>query len=354
MSTLEQGDKPLQEDGKRKLNDITKEDECTKKLKLDEDVTSKHPEWNSLESFKFVKFLRSDAQSKSVCIHATARVKESEEQKLVANANSLPDEADAIVILEKKAFDTSDASLDALLSPQTSLKQLFNNDIYGTYESFPPEELSGVKTIIIFPATAKHMEKYQAHEADVIYETPDDYKDITLPYLNDSKFDNQWIYNILEKKKESEFIVYEDPDPEQGYILLPDLKWDRTSMDTMYLSAIVHKHGIKSLRDLGTEHLPLLKNIQDTASKAIEQKYGVEKSKIRAYFHYQPSYYHLHVHFNQVKHTAPGSNVIGAHLLADVINNIEMYPDYYKRKTLAFPCKDNALLHQRFKSKGRI
>lgn len=52
----------------------------------------------------------------------------------------------------------------------------------------------------------------------------------------------QWIYNILEKKKESEFIVYEDPDPETGYILIPDLKWDKKSLDTMYLSAITHKY----------------------------------------------------------------------------------------------------------------
>ena len=36
----------------------------------------------------------------------------------------------------------------------------------------------------------------------------------------------QWVYNILEKKTESERIVYEDADPETGFILLPDMKWD--------------------------------------------------------------------------------------------------------------------------------
>ncbi len=36
----------------------------------------------------------------------------------------------------------------------------------------------------------------------------------------------QWVYNILEKKQESERIVFEDPDPETGFILLPDMKWD--------------------------------------------------------------------------------------------------------------------------------
>lgn len=37
----------------------------------------------------------------------------------------------------------------------------------------------------------------------------------------------QWVYNILEKKAESEGIVYEDPDPEVGFILLPHFKWDQ-------------------------------------------------------------------------------------------------------------------------------
>lgn len=38
---------------------------------------------------------------------------------------------------------------------------------------------------------------------------------------------SQWVYNILEKKAESERLVYEDPDPEVGFILLPDFKWDQ-------------------------------------------------------------------------------------------------------------------------------
>lgn len=69
------------------------------------------------------------------------------------------------------------------------------------------------------------------------------------------------MYNILEHKSESERIVFEDTNPETGFVLLPDLKWNGTTLDTLYLLAITHKKGIKSLRDLTTEHLPLLKNI---------------------------------------------------------------------------------------------
>ena len=71
----------------------------------------------------------------------------------------------------------------------------------------------------------------------------------------------QWVYNILEKKAEAERVVFEDPDPVTGFVLLPDLKWDQKQLENLYLVAICHEHGIKSLRDLNKSHLPLLKNI---------------------------------------------------------------------------------------------
>jgi Uncharacterized conserved protein len=57
--------------------------------------------------------------------------------------------------------------------------------------------------------------------------------------------------------------MFEDSDPEIGFTLLPDLKWDRKQVEDLYLLAIVRKSGIKSLRDLNSCHLPLLKNIRD-------------------------------------------------------------------------------------------
>lgn len=70
------------------------------------------------------------------------------------------------------------------------------------------------------------------------------------------------MYNILDKKAEVERVVFEDMDPLTGFVLLPDLKWDQKQLENMYLVAICHAYGIKSLRDLNRSHLPLLKNIQ--------------------------------------------------------------------------------------------
>lgn len=73
----------------------------------------------------------------------------------------------------------------------------------------------------------------------------------------------QWVYNILERKSEAERIVCEDTDPINGFTLVPDLKWDGTTLETLYLLAIARVHDIKSIRDLNEIHLPLLKNIQE-------------------------------------------------------------------------------------------
>ena len=52
------------------------------------------------------------------------------------------------------------------------------------------------------------------------------------------------MYNILEKKTESERIVFEDPDPDNGFILLPDMKWDGKQVYNMLFlweGLVVHK-----------------------------------------------------------------------------------------------------------------
>jgi m7GpppX diphosphatase len=79
----------------------------------------------------------------------------------------------------------------------------------------------------------------------------------------------QWVINILEHKSETDRVVFEDSSPEIGFILLPDLKWDTKQTEDLYLIAIVHQTGIKSLRDLSSCHLPLLKNIKEKGTVSV-------------------------------------------------------------------------------------
>ena len=134
--------------------------------------------------------------------------------------------------------------------------------------------------------------------------------------------------------------MYEDPDAETGFILLPDSKWSGKQIEDLYVLAIVHNRKLKSLRDLNSRHLPLLKKLLVDGCQTIGQKYGVPRSQLRVYFHYQPSFYHLHVHFTHLKNSPGGINVERAHLLSNVIKNIEKQANFYELATLPFCVKE--------------
>ncbi|XP_008945765.1 PREDICTED: m7GpppX diphosphatase, partial [Merops nubicus] len=166
---------------------------------------------------------------------------------------------DAVVILEKTPFH--EEKLSDLLKKHTKLELQMHNDIYSTYHLYPPPELSEIKTTVVYPATEKHLQKYLRQDVHLIQETWEDYRDITLPFLQSQSFSLQWVYNILEKKAEADRIIHENPDPANGFILVPDLKWDQNQLDDLYLIALVRRRDVKSLRDLTAEHLQLLRNV---------------------------------------------------------------------------------------------
>ena len=88
--------------------------------------------------------------------------------------------------------------------------------------------------------------------------------------------------------------------------------------------------------------------------ETIREKYNVEPSRIKAYFHYQPSYYHLHMHFVHVMYDAPGIGAFGAHPFSSVIANIKMVPDYYQKAELTFVRKANDPILKKFKQAGKL
>lgn len=199
-----------------------------------------------------------------------------------------------------------------------------------------------MKISIIYPATEKHILKYSELKFQIIQETPEIYQNVVLPYIESqlNQFTLDWVFNILEHKSEVDKIIYEDMDPKKGFMLLPDYKWNGQK-ETMYLLAIAVDRSIKSLRDLNERHLPLLENIRTNSLNAIREKFQLEEHEVRAYFHYQPSFYHLHCHFTFLGYDAPGIHCARAHLLDNVIDNIKLANDYYQRASLTFSTFEN-------------
>ncbi|KPJ19136.1 Scavenger mRNA-decapping enzyme DcpS [Papilio machaon] len=205
----------------------------------------------------------------------------------------------ALVLLEKNAFKEEDLDNKGYFSEDTKLRTFFKNDIYGNFECFP------------------------------------------LPEIN-------------EGKSEQDRVIYDNKCEREGFVLVPDLKWDGLTKETLYLLAIVRQRGIKSLRDLNETHLPLLKRVRDEGKKTIYSKYKVSGSQLRVYLHYQPSFYHLHIHFTYLRHEAPGIYAEKSHLLDTVINNIEMMGNYYKKATLPFTIREMDTIFNVYETNGHV
>ncbi|KAF9104978.1 hypothetical protein BGX27_009859 [Mortierella sp. AM989] len=183
----------------------------------------------------------------------------------------------------------------------------------------------------------------------MITETAEVYKKIILPWIESQpKSRTLWVENILNGLKEKENVLFRDEDPGTGFIILPDSKWDKRTLNSLYLLAISQRGDVRSLRDLKTEHLPMLKNIRDKVAALVPQQFpGAAQDEIRMFVHYHPSYYHFHVHITHVTAQVNGSTVGQSHLLDTIIDNIEnIDPDYYSKVSLRFALGVNHAVYE--------
>ncbi len=86
------------------------------------------------------------------------------------------------------------------------------------------------------------------------------------------------------------------------------------SVEDLYCLAIVKDGGIASLRDLHGRHIAMLREILEQGKDSIEKVYGVPQDQVRVFVHYQPQFYHFHVHFTRLENEI-GCQVERGHLL---------------------------------------
>jgi len=124
------------------------------------------------------------------------------------------------------------------------------------------------------------------------------------------------------------------------------MKWDLKTLTSLYLLSIVQNRSLRSLRDLRRHHIPLLQSIQTEADRVVKDKWNLPKGSLRMYIHYQPSYYHFHVHMVNVNYQGNilGMTVGQAHLLDDVISMLQLDPEdgpgIFERMTLTYGLGD--------------
>ena len=242
-----------------------------------------------------------------------------------------------LLIAERGAFDPDPYYLSSFPRLLLHVTNLGENDIYRWYlaNSLPDNTLDqpappDIKLNLIYPCTDQHIKKYSFQQFRSVTETPEIYSKYVRPYMSKCREEGRldWIYNIIEGRSEQENVIYrsEEEDKNNDYILLPDLNWDRKTIGNLHLLAIVERRDIWSVRDLTKKHVPWLRNLRSTLASSVAKLYeGVENDMLKFYVHYQPTYYHFHVHIVHVNLDPVATQGIGKALgLGDVISQIEM------------------------------
>lgn len=200
---------------------------------------------------------------------------------------------------------------------------------------------------VVAPASAADIAKAAPHRLVVLAETPALYERVVAPAIARLPArDTAWIANIIDAHAGTvgEEVLFEN----EHAVLLRDTKWpaDSTDVRALYCLLIVkraHAH-LRSVRDLRGADAAWLAATVDACAAHIHARFGVAPARCRAFFHYPPSFYHLHIHFVHVDSPANGPSTFAgrAVLVRDVVQNLRLDPDYYRRATLTVCAADTA------------
>lgn len=196
-------------------------------------------------------------------------------------------------------------------------------------QAAPPD----LKLNLIYPSTQQHIDKYSSQTLRMVTETPEIYNSHVRPYMQAKREAGRlnWVFNILDGKTEQEDVILrehqtsDNSQDEEGFLLLPDLNWDRKTLTSLHLLGLVTRRDIWSVRDLRKKHVPWLKRMREKLVQATTRLYdGVEADQIKFYVHYQPTYYHFHVHVVHVMMEPGATQAVGKALgLEDIIGRLE-------------------------------
>ncbi len=207
------------------------------------------------------------------------------------------------------------SAIDSIVKHQLVLK----NDIYEKYNAVA--EIEG--ELIICNDTNK-MKRF---EKKIVRETYPDY----LKHISKRDIEkDRWIYNIIDGTSEQDSILYRD----ELCIVIPTYIWDGKTAEKMHLLCLPTDTSLRSIRSLTSTHIPLLEHMKQVTLNVIKTNYDIDEHYVKMFFHYEPSTYHLHIHFVNVAHHEARSSVEYSHELNNVMFNLSIRSDYYQQAVL--------------------
>jgi m7GpppX diphosphatase len=145
-----------------------------------------------------------------------------------------------------------------------------------------------LKLNLIYPCTPKHIAKYSPQQPRIVTEGPEIYATHVHPYMAAQRDEGRlnWVFNILDGLAEQEDVMYRESNSETGFVVTPDLNWDRKTMTALHVLALVERRDIWSLRDLKRGHVEWLKKMRRKILEAVIGLYkDVEEDQLKLYVH---------------------------------------------------------------------
>ena len=333
--------------------------------------------------------------------HVESVLNDGKESGVVALLGTFPGCATpAVVKLSRPPIPLDDP--DALAAAvRLSERAPYSGMEYGYYHGVvDPAVMKSVSVDVLYPGClaaeteearakllSKHVSRNTAQAPKVVRETAASYAAKHVPYMRSiPEGAIGWVYKILNKEKEVERLLYDDSNPNHGFLINVDPKWTTHPETTragwrdavtaanvrekatafgsntahanaayaneLYCLGLCHRRDVRSLRDLRAEHLPMLRAMLRKGREIAAETYGVPTESLRCFVHYPPQFYHFHAHFTHVAIDV-GVSTERAHLLDDVIENLERDGEHYAKCGLTMRMGERDELWKRFSGEAR-
>ncbi len=199
----------------------------------------------------------------------------------------------------------------------------------------------------------------------LVYETPTSHSAVETQAFVTQEVERpskSWVREVISAERESEHVRVRTPD----FVLLPDQQRRRPSppMRWKEIDRCFHIHrrvpdpplglccapprrlnwlaittdpSLRSIRDLRARHVPMLERMQRLCLAAMQRELGVAEDQIMIFANYPPSVYQLHFHFTVPFAQPSPYDAFRIHPLSTILNNLRLYPDYYRESTFRIP-----------------
>ena len=249
-----------------------------------------------------------------------------------------------LIISNKDISDFDFSSYSIILNNDNIVKYKKNDTILEIIYNINLKKLDDVKNIDkldIFQLSNlvcnQNKVKINKIEYIIMKENYSDYKKKIKPYIESIYSDNtNWLHEIINGNREKDNILYQDKD----IIILKEFSMVNTK--NFYVLGFPIKK-ITTLREITRNDIIVLDKLVNLMNAFGEKMANLQPANMYHFFHYHPSFYHLHLHCTFIENPILNGKFLRLYLYEIVKNNLQKNKNFYK-KDLFFEIPKNHII----------